>query len=96
MSGCSEDLRVRATPKQSLKRVEIPLSQFRDVAVPYHIDLLKRHKVNIEKVRLCGRYVELLFHHTDQLELLPFFGIYSLQCTIICDRMQWNIIVIRN
>jgi hypothetical protein len=53
MSGCSEDLRVRATPKQSLKKVEIPLSQFRDVAVPYHIDLLKRHKVNIEKVRLC-------------------------------------------
>jgi len=53
MSGCSENLRVRAPPKQSLKRVEIPLSQFRDVAVPYHIDLLKKHKVNIEKVRLC-------------------------------------------
>jgi hypothetical protein len=53
MSGCSENLSVRATPKQSLKRVEIPLSKFRDVAVPYHIDLLKKHKINIEKVRLC-------------------------------------------
>jgi len=49
MSGCSENLRVRATPKQSLKWVEIPLSKFRDVAVPYHIDLLKKHKANIEK-----------------------------------------------
>jgi hypothetical protein len=53
MSGCSENLRVRATSKQSLKWVEIPLSKFRDVAVPYHIDLLKKHKANIEKVRLC-------------------------------------------
>ena len=53
MSGFSENLRVGATPKQSLKRVEIPISKFRDVAVPYHIDLLKKHKVNIEKVRLC-------------------------------------------
>jgi hypothetical protein len=50
MAGC-ENLRVTATPKQSFKRVEIPLSKFRDVAVPYHIDLLKKHKVNIEKVR---------------------------------------------
>jgi len=49
MSGCSENLGVRATPKQSLKRVEMPLSKFRDVAVPYHIDLLKKHKANIEK-----------------------------------------------
>jgi hypothetical protein len=52
MAGC-ENFRVTATPKQSLKRVEIPLIQFRDVAVPYHIDLMKKHKVNIEKVRLC-------------------------------------------
>jgi len=53
MSGCSENLRVRAPPKLSLKRVEIALNKFRDVAVPYHIDLLKKHKINIEKVRLC-------------------------------------------
>jgi len=53
MSGCSENLRVSAPPKQSLKRIEIPLYKFRDVAVPYHIDLLKKHKVNIEKVGLC-------------------------------------------
>jgi hypothetical protein len=52
MSGCSEKLRDRATPKQSLKRVEIPLSKFNDVAVPHHVDLLKKHKINIEKVRL--------------------------------------------
>jgi hypothetical protein len=53
MSGYSENLRVRATPKQSLKRVEIPLSKFRDIEVPYHIDLLKKRKVNIEKVRFA-------------------------------------------
>jgi hypothetical protein len=51
MSGCSESLIVGATPKQSLKRIEIPLRKFNDVAVPHHVDLLKRHKVNIEKVR---------------------------------------------
>jgi hypothetical protein len=62
MSGCNENLRVGATPKQSLKRVEIPLIKFNDVAVPHHVDLLKRHKVNIEKVRLCvisGNYFTL-------------------------------------
>jgi hypothetical protein len=56
MAGCGENLRVRATPQQTLKRVEIPLSKFRDVAVPYHIDLLKKHKVNIEKVRLYIKF----------------------------------------
>jgi chromosome segregation and condensation protein ScpB len=38
--------------KQPLKRVEIPLSKFNDVAVPHHVDLLKKHKTNIEKVKL--------------------------------------------
>lgn len=37
--------------KQPLKRVEIPLNKFNDVAVPHHVDLLKKHKTNIEKVK---------------------------------------------
>lgn len=61
MSGCSENLSVRTTPKQSLKRVEIPLSNFKDVAVPYHIDLLKKHKVNIEKFQRLGDWDRV--HH---------------------------------
>ncbi|GFG32574.1 hypothetical protein Cfor_04710 [Coptotermes formosanus] len=61
MSGCSEKLRDRATPKQSLKRVEIPLSKFNDVAVPHHVDLLKKHKINIEKFQQLGDWDQV--HH---------------------------------
>jgi hypothetical protein len=72
MAGCSEKLRVRATPKQSLKRVEIPLSKFRDVAVPYHIDLLKKHKVNIEKVRFA-LYSTFISSHCFEINI----GLFS-------------------
>ncbi|NP_001136347.1 syntaxin 17 [Nasonia vitripennis] len=35
--------------KQPIKRLEIPISKFNDVAIPHHLDLLKRHKNNIKK-----------------------------------------------
>jgi hypothetical protein len=37
--------------KKSLRRFEIPLNKFNDVAVPYHVDLLHKHKNNIQRVR---------------------------------------------
>jgi hypothetical protein len=36
--------------KQPIKRLEIPINKFNDVAIPHHLDLLKRHKNNIKKV----------------------------------------------
>ncbi|XP_014222932.1 syntaxin-17 [Trichogramma pretiosum] len=35
--------------KQPIKRLEIPINKFNDVAIPHHTDLLKRHKNNIIK-----------------------------------------------
>lgn len=35
--------------KQPIKRLEIPISKFNDVAIPHHLDLLRRHKNNIKK-----------------------------------------------
>ncbi|KAK7790819.1 hypothetical protein R5R35_008601 [Gryllus longicercus] len=35
--------------KQPLKRIEIHLHKFNDVAIPHHIDLLHKHKSNIQK-----------------------------------------------
>ncbi|XP_014207057.1 syntaxin-17 [Copidosoma floridanum] len=35
--------------KQPIKRLEIPIAKFNDVAIPHHLDLLKRHRNNIKK-----------------------------------------------
>jgi hypothetical protein len=50
MFGSNENISVMAAPKLPLRRIEIALSKFNDVAVPHHVDLLKKHKSNIEKV----------------------------------------------
>lgn len=52
MSRSNENISVMASPKQPLKRFEIPLCKFNDVAIPHHVDLLKKHKSNIEKVKI--------------------------------------------
>lgn len=36
--------------KQPIRRLEIPINKFNDVAIPHHLDLLKKHKNNISKV----------------------------------------------
>ena len=38
------------TNKQSIKRLEIAIGKFNDVAIPYHLELLKRHKNNVIRV----------------------------------------------
>ncbi|XP_023289694.1 syntaxin-17 [Orussus abietinus] len=37
--------------KQPIRRLEIPINKFNDVAIPHHLDLLNRHKCNIKKYR---------------------------------------------
>jgi len=46
MSSPSENL----TIKQPIRRLEIQINNF-NVAIPHHVNLLKRHKNNIKKVR---------------------------------------------
>jgi hypothetical protein len=60
MSGSHENISAMTASKQPLKRVEIPLSKFNDVAVPHHVDLLKKHKTNIEKVKLSLVFLSFL------------------------------------
>lgn len=36
--------------KLTLKRVELSLTKFNEVAIPHHLDLLRQHKANIIKV----------------------------------------------
>lgn len=36
--------------KQPLRKLEIPIHKFNDVAIPHHLNLLSRHKENIKKV----------------------------------------------
>lgn len=42
--------------KRPLKWVEVPLYKFNEVAVPHHVDLLNRHRENIEKFQLRGEW----------------------------------------
>lgn len=37
--------------KLPLKRVELSLSKFNEVAIPHHLDLMRQHRANIIKVR---------------------------------------------
>lgn len=60
MSRSNENISVTAVPKQPLKRVEIPLCKFNDVAIPHHVDLLQKHKINIEKVKIVFYVHEFL------------------------------------
>lgn len=43
--------------KLPLKRVELSLSKFNEVAIPHHLDLLRQHKTNITKVTKHLSYI---------------------------------------
>lgn len=43
--------------KLPLKRVELSLSKFNEVAIPHHLDLLRQHKANILKVLLFFKFL---------------------------------------
>lgn len=42
--------------KQPIKRLEIPISKFNDVAIPHHIGMLNRHRTNIAKLQETGEW----------------------------------------
>ncbi|KPJ04527.1 hypothetical protein RR46_01021 [Papilio xuthus] len=43
--------------KLSLKRVELSLTKFNEVAIPHHLDLLRQHKTNIIKMEYALLYL---------------------------------------
>ncbi|XP_038217089.1 uncharacterized protein LOC119836001 isoform X2 [Zerene cesonia] len=45
--------------KLPLKRVELSLSKFNEVAIPHHLDLLRQHKANILKYEELGDYARV-------------------------------------
>lgn len=52
MSSSPENVAI----KQPIRRLEIQINNF-NVAIPHHVDLLKRHKSNIQKVSIKLRYL---------------------------------------
>ncbi|XP_053620605.1 uncharacterized protein Syx17 isoform X1 [Plodia interpunctella] len=50
--------------KLPLKRVELSLSKFNEVAIPHHLDLLRQHKANILKYEESGEYVRVRAEQT--------------------------------
>ncbi|XP_063835365.1 uncharacterized protein LOC135084527 [Ostrinia nubilalis] len=53
------------TNKLPLKRVELPLSKFNEVAIPHHLDLLRQHKTNIIKYEEAGEWVRVRAEQTN-------------------------------
>ncbi|KAL0810655.1 hypothetical protein ABMA28_010762 [Loxostege sticticalis] len=51
--------------KLPLKRVELPLSKFNEVAIPHHLDLLRQHKTNIIKYEEAGEYARVRAEQTN-------------------------------
>ncbi|CAG9790123.1 unnamed protein product [Diatraea saccharalis] len=52
------------TDKLPLKRVELSLSKFNEVAIPHHLDLLRQHRTNILKYSENGDYARVRSEQT--------------------------------
>ncbi|XP_069363335.1 syntaxin-17-like isoform X2 [Maniola hyperantus] len=50
--------------KLPLKRVELSLTKFNEVAIPHHLDLLRQHKANIIKYEQLGQYARVRSEQT--------------------------------
>lgn len=64
MSSWTENVAI----KQPIRRLEIQINNF-NVAIPHHVNLLKRHKSNIEKVSIKLGYL-VKFHVSSHKFLL--------------------------
>ncbi|XP_060808001.1 uncharacterized protein LOC106137169 isoform X2 [Amyelois transitella] len=51
--------------KLPLKRVELSLTKFNEVAIPHHLDLLRQHKANILKYEESGEYTRVRAEQTN-------------------------------
>ncbi|XP_008553900.1 syntaxin-17 [Microplitis demolitor] len=58
-----------STMKQPIRRLEIPISKF-DVAIPHHLDLLRRHKDNIKKYQRDKDWKKVHKEQTNALRLV--------------------------
>ncbi|XP_049882417.1 syntaxin-17 isoform X1 [Pectinophora gossypiella] len=52
------------TNKLPLKRVELSLTKFNEVAIPHHLDLLRQHKANIIKYEQSGEWARVRSEQT--------------------------------
>lgn len=63
--------------KLPLKRVELSLTKFNEVAIPHHLNLLRQHKANIIKVcigtwlKTVTKTKEYLKIYFESFEILP-------------------------
>lgn len=51
--------------RQPIKRLEIAIGKFNDVAIPYHLELLKRHKANVKRVSKYLHIYDYSAHKRD-------------------------------
>ncbi|XP_074101450.1 syntaxin 17 [Cotesia typhae] len=58
-----------STIKQPIRRLEIPISKF-DVAIPHHLDLLRRHKNNIKNYQRDKDWAKVHKEQTNALRLV--------------------------
>ncbi|XP_046469927.1 syntaxin-17 [Neodiprion pinetum] len=56
--------------KQPIKRLEIPISKFNDVAIPHHLGMLRRHKTNIAKLKQTGDWDRIYKEQTNASRLV--------------------------
>ncbi|XP_063244514.1 syntaxin-17 [Bacillus rossius redtenbacheri] len=77
-----------SVPKQPLKRVEIALHKFNDVAVPHHVDLLQRHKNNIEKFQLSGSWEHVHREQINATRLIKQLKALLLELELLRSQVQ--------
>ena len=69
--------------KQPIKRLEIAIGKFNDVAIPYHLELLKRHKNNVKRVstRICYLLSGTIINNrnTFKIELYLLFSFRAIK-----------------
>lgn len=51
--------------KLPLKRVELSLTKFNEVAIPHHLDLLRQHRANIKKYEQSGDLTKVRVEQTN-------------------------------
>lgn len=78
------------TIKQPIRRLEIQINNF-NVAIPHHVNLLKRHKNNIKKVS-CLTYLAFLGLLMNDVKSLH---LYSIRISTIGNRYGENMLTSR-
>lgn len=88
MSALSENI----TIKQPIRRLEIQISNF-NVAIPHHVDLLKRHKNNIKKVSMCTNFFMFFTFKTFSYVYVNELYLCSIKTNMIGNGCGKNILM---